>query len=168
MALPAAIWEGRHSALAEKARERKGGWGQARGWERGWGCRGDEPSEPGASVTAAAPPFPASSAPGPARQRSGGRSREPGRPRCRTRGCRPGAAALPGHAVLRPPGRCRAAAAPLPSGGDSPPISRGDPPHPPPPRPSSLTHLRGQSLSAPPPPRPRGCRVRPPSSRMCF
>lgn len=56
MALPAATCEKKHAALAERAREREGGWGQARGWERGWGCRGGEPSEPGASVTAAAPP----------------------------------------------------------------------------------------------------------------
>lgn len=64
MALPPAIWEGRHTLLSPRGKE--GGWGQARGWERGWGCRGGEAREPGASVTAAAPPFPASSAPGPA------------------------------------------------------------------------------------------------------
>lgn len=101
MALPAATCEKRHAALAERAREREGGWGQARGWERGWGCRGGEASEPGASVTAAAPP-PRLLRPRPGPAAPGGRE-EP-------RGRRPRAGAALGPP--RPPRAAEAAGAP--------------------------------------------------------
>lgn len=101
MALPAAIWEGRHAALAERAREREGGWGQARGWERGWGCRGGEArrgERAGSLGDGSGSPLPRllRPRPGPARQRPSGRSRAPGRPRCRAPRCRPGRPPPPG------------------------------------------------------------------------
>lgn len=156
MAQPAAIWEGRHTAPAERARKREGGWGQAKGVGAGLGLPRRRGEQAGSLGDGSSSPLPRllRPRPGPAapqREEPCDRLAPPPRREVPARRPRPAA----GH-LTSPGSQCLPALEhPLPSDRDRSPVPTRRlfrPPRPPP-------WGRAETPSAPLPSSPQGREV---------